>query len=129
MSATEQPNLGSLGHHVQKILGIETKVSRLEHQRPAQANKLSVDIELQADCLAGVWGHSAQERQIINITDIQEAMSAAAAVGDDHLQKMATGHVSPEKFTHGSAAQRTSWFKRGLDSGNIRSCNTFSSQR
>jgi len=118
-----------LGHHVQKILGIESKVSRLEQQRPSQANALSVDTELQADCLAGVWGHSAQERNIINISDIQAAMSAAAAVGDDRLQRMATGHVSPEKFTHGSAAQRTSWLKKGLDSGDIRSCNTFSSRR
>jgi predicted metalloprotease len=118
-----------LGHHVQKILGIESKVSRLEHQHPARANALSVDTELQADCLAGVWGHSAQERHIIDITDIQAAMSAAAAVGDDRLQKMATGHVSPERFTHGSAAQRTAWLKKGLDSGNISSCNTFSASR
>jgi len=115
-----------LGHHVQKVLGIESKVSRLEHELPARANALSVDTELQADCLAGVWGHSAQDRHIINITDIQAAMSAAAAVGDDRLQKMATGHVSPEQFTHGSAAQRTSWLKKGLDSGDVHSCNTFS---
>jgi predicted metalloprotease len=118
-----------LGHHVQKILGIEAKVNRLEHQHPAEGNALSVDTELQADCLAGVWGHSAQERHIINVTDIQAAMSAAAAVGDDRLQKMATGHVSPEKFTHGSAAQRTSWLQKGLDSGNISSCNTVSNSR
>jgi predicted metalloprotease len=117
-----------LGHHVQKILGIESKVNQLEQRNPSEANALSVDTELQADCFAGVWGHSAAQRNIINTTDIQAAMSAAAAVGDDRLQKMATGHVSPEKFTHGSAAQRTSWLQKGLDSGNISACNTFKSQ-
>ena len=117
------------GHHVQKVLGIESKVTQLERRNPSEANPLSVDTELQADCLAGVWGHSAQQRNIINATDIQAAMSAAAAVGDDRLQKMATGHVSPEKFTHGSAAQRTEWLQKGLDSGNVSSCNTFNSAR
>ncbi len=118
-----------LGHHVQKVLGIESKVTQLEQQNPSQANPLSVDVELQADCLAGVWGYSAQQRGIINATDIQAAMSAAAAVGDDRLQRMATGHVSPEKFTHGSAAQRTEWLQKGLSSGQISSCNTFNSQQ
>jgi predicted metalloprotease len=117
-----------LGHHVQKILGIESKVTRLQQQNPSEANPLSVDLELQADCFAGVWGHTAAQRNIIHTDDVQAAMSAAAAVGDDRLQKMATGHVSPEKFTHGSAAQRTSWLQKGLDSGNISSCNTFSNR-
>ena len=118
-----------LGHHVQKILGIESKVNQLEQRNPSQANPLSVDLELQADCFAGVWGHTAAQRNIIHTDDVQAAMSAAAAVGDDRLQRMATGHVSPEKFTHGSAAQRTHWLQQGLDSGNINSCNTFSSRR
>jgi predicted metalloprotease len=117
-----------LGHHVQKILGIESKVTRLQQQHPSEANPLSVDVELQADCFAGVWGHSAAQRNIIDTTDVQAAMSAAAAVGDDRLQRMATGHVSPEKFTHGSAQQRTHWLQRGLDSGNISACNTFRNQ-
>jgi predicted metalloprotease len=117
-----------LGHHVQKILGIEGRVNRLQQQHPSEANPLSVDLELQADCFAGVWGFTAAQRNIINTNDVQAAMSAAAAVGDDRLQRMATGHVSPEKFTHGSAQQRTTWFQRGLRSGNIKSCNTFRRQ-
>lgn len=118
-----------LGHHVQKILGIESKVTQMEQRNPSEANPLSVDLELQADCFAGVWGHTAAERNIIHTDDVQAAMSAAAAVGDDRLQKMSTGHVSPEKFTHGSAAQRTHWLQQGLNSGNINSCNTFNSRQ
>jgi uncharacterized protein len=114
-----------IGHHVQKILGIEPKVHALQEQRPNQANALSVRLELQADCFAGVWGYSTAQRKLIDSGDIAQAMSAAAAVGDDRLQKMATGHVSPESFTHGTSAQRTSWFKRGLDSGQVSACNTF----
>jgi uncharacterized protein len=114
-----------IGHHVQKILGIEPKVRALQEQRPSQANALSVRLELQADCFAGVWGNSTQQRKIINASDVADALSAAASVGDDRIQKMSRGSVSPETFTHGSAAQRTMWFKRGLDSGQISSCNTF----
>jgi hypothetical protein len=114
-----------IGHHVQKILGIEPKVRALQGQRPNQANALSVRLELQADCFAGVWGNSTQQRKIIDASDVADALSAASAVGDDRIQKMARGSVSPETFTHGSAAQRTTWFKRGLDSGQISSCNTF----
>ncbi len=117
-----------LGHHVQKILGIESKVNHLRQQEPSDANHLSVGLELQADCLAGVWGNTAARRHIINTDDVSAAMSAAAAVGDDRLQRMATGHVSPERFTHGSAQQRTDWLQRGLTSGNIHSCNTFQRQ-
>jgi predicted metalloprotease len=117
-----------IGHHVQKILGIEPKVRALQEQRPSQGNALSVRMELQADCFAGVWGNSTQQRKIIDASDIQDALSAAAAVGDDRIQKMSRGSVSPETFTHGSAAQRTTWFKRGLDSGQISSCNTFARQ-
>jgi hypothetical protein len=111
-----------LGHHVQKLLGIEAKVSRLRRTNPSEANPLSVRTELQADCLAGVWGHSTQQRRIIDAADITAGMDA---VGDDRLQKMARGHVSPESFTHGSSAERAEWFRRGLESGDIRSCNTF----
>ncbi len=116
-----------LGHHVQNILGVERKVRQLSSQNPSQANPLSVDLELQADCLAGVWAHSTAQRKIIDQSDVDAGLSAAAAVGDDHLQKMSRGAVSPETFTHGSSAQRTGWFKRGLDGGNISACNTFAS--
>lgn len=117
-----------LGHHVQKLLGIEQKVRSAQEQRPRQANQLSVALELQADCFAGVWGNGTEQRKIVDSADVQDALSAAAAVGDDRLQKMATGHVSPENFTHGTSAQRTSWFNRGLQSGEIAACNTFARQ-
>ena len=114
-----------LGHHVQKVLGIESKVRRLQQQRPDQQNALSVRLELQADCLAGVWGHTTQQRNMLNENDVDSGLGAAAAVGDDRLQKMSTGRVSPESFTHGSSAQRTKWFRQGFDSGQVSSCNTF----
>jgi uncharacterized protein len=114
-----------LGHHVQDILGIEQKVQRLSGQDPSQRNSLSVDLELQADCLAGVWAHSTAQRQIISDADIAAGLQAAAAVGDDHLQRMQRGTVSPESFTHGSSAQRVGWFKRGLQQGTVAACNTF----
>jgi uncharacterized protein len=113
------------GHHVQKLLGTEAKVQQLRRSEPSQANPLSVRLELQADCYAGVWGHSSEQRSNIDTSDVDAGMRAAASVGDDRLQRMATGHVSPESFTHGSSAQRTQWFHRGLDSGTISSCNTF----
>ena len=114
-----------LGHHVQKLVGTESKVTQLEQQQPDQRNHLSVDLELQADCYAGVWAHSAQERHIVDPGDIDNALSAAAAVGDDHLQKMSGRAVSPESWTHGSSAQRQTWFKRGFDGGDPKSCSTF----
>lgn len=115
-----------IGHHVQKLLGIAQQVSRLQRTNPDAANPLSVGLELQADCLAGVWGHSTEQRNIVDRSDIASGMEAVAAVGDDRLQKMGRGYVSPESFTHGSSAQRSDWFRRGLDSGDISSCNTFS---
>lgn len=114
-----------LGHHVQKLLGIESRMHRLAQQEPSERNPLSVDLELQADCFAGVWAHSTQQRKLIKEVDIEGALKAAAAVGDDHLQRMSGRAVSPESFTHGSSAQRTSWFRKGLTGGTIQSCPTF----
>lgn len=114
-----------LGHHVQNILGIDQQMRRLQSQNPGAKNQLSVMLELQADCLAGVWGHSAAQRGIIHEDDVEAGLRAAAAVGDDHIQKMSRGAVSPESFTHGSSAQRQSWFTRGLQSGDVNQCNTF----
>jgi len=114
-----------LGHHVQKLLGIENKVRRLQERDSREVNPLSVKLELQADCFAGVWAHSTQQRGLLEKGDVESALSAASAVGDDHLQKMSTGHVSPESFTHGSSEQRTHWFNSGLDGGTISACNTF----
>src|SRR5437660_873999 len=116
-----------VGHHVQKLVGIEAKVRQVQEQNPRQQNALSVRMELQADCLAGVWAHTTQERGLLESGDVESALGAAAAVGDDRLQKMATGHVSPESFTHGSSARRMSWFRKGLDNGSIAACNTFES--
>ncbi len=118
-----------LGHHVQDLLGISGKVEREQRQNPDEANALSVKLELQADCLAGVWGHSTQQRGILEAGDVDEALNAASAVGDDRIQKQATGHVNPETWTHGSAQQRSHWFKTGFDSGKIESCDTFSSSQ
>jgi uncharacterized protein len=115
-----------IGHHVQKILGIERTVRAEQERNPRAANQLSVLLELQADCLAGVWGNSTEQRNLIDQSDITSALNAAAAVGDDRLQKQATGQVMPDKFTHGTSAQRVQWFKTGLQSGSIKSCNTFS---
>jgi predicted metalloprotease len=114
-----------LGHHVQNILGIEQQVRHLSGQDPSQRNLLSVDLELQADCLAGVWAHGTEQRNIVHDADIAAGLQAAAAVGDDHLQRMERGAVSPESFTHGSSAQRVGWFKQGLQQGNVSACNTF----
>lgn len=115
-----------VGHHVQKILGIEPKVRTLQQRNPGAQNALSVRLELQADCFAGIWANSTQQRRITDASDVKSALDAAAAVGDDRLQKMATGRVSPESFTHGSSAQRDQWFERGLQSGRLSACNTFS---
>lgn len=114
-----------LGHHVQKLLGIEGRMQRLAQQDPSERNPLSVDLELQADCLAGVWGHSTEQRNIVHPEDVDEALKSAAAVGDDHLQRMAGRAVSPEKWTHGSSAERAEWFRRGLQGGTVGSCTTF----
>jgi hypothetical protein len=114
-----------IGHHVQKLIGVERKVRMLEQNEPSERNELSVKVELQADCLAGVWAHSTAQRKLLEQGDVESAINAAAAVGDDRLQKMSTGHVSPESFTHGSSAQRMEWFKRGMSQGTVAGCNTF----
>lgn len=114
-----------IGHHVQKILGIESRVRRLQQREPGEKNPLSVRLELQADCFAGIWGHSTEQRGIVNRTDVNAALRAAAAVGDDRLQRAGRGYVNPESFTHGTSAQRSRWFRQGLDSGRIPACNTF----
>ena len=116
-----------IGHHVQNLLGVERKLRQAQRANPAAVNQLSVRMELQADCLAGVWGHSTQQRGILERGDVEEGLGAAAAVGDDRIQKMARGRVSPESFTHGSSAQRTSWFRKGLETGDIGACDTFQS--
>jgi len=114
-----------LGHHVQNLLGIERKVRNLQGQNPGARNEISVRMELQADCLAGVWAHSTEQRNLLEAGDVQSALGAAAAVGDDRLQRMSRGQVSPDSFTHGTSAQRMEWFQRGMSGGTIESCNTF----
>ena len=114
-----------LGHHVQTLLGIEPHVRRLQHDNPSQANALSVRLELQADCFAGVWGHSTERRNILERGDVEEALNAAAAIGDDRIQRVSAGRVHPESFTHGSSEQRVEWFSRGFDSGDPDGCDTF----
>jgi predicted metalloprotease len=116
-----------VGHHVQTLLGISEQVmAARERARPAEANALSVRQELQADCLAGLWAHHAQRaRQILDEGDLEEALAAAAAIGDDRLQRRAQGRVAPESFTHGTSAQRSRWFRRGVETGDLRRCDTF----
>ena len=114
-----------VGHHVQKLLGIEGKVRRLQQQNPRQENPLSVRLELQADCFAGVWAHSTEERKIVHDKDVSEGLQAAGSVGDDRLQRMASRQVHPESFTHGSSAQRMQWFQQGLTKGQVGACDTF----
>jgi predicted metalloprotease len=118
-----------IGHHIQKIVGTEAKVRQMNQGNRRMNNALSVKVELQADCYAGVWAHSTQQRDLLEQGDIQSALGAAAAVGDDRLQRMSTGHVTPDSFTHGSSAQRMHWFQQGFDSGSIAACNTFASQQ
>ena len=116
-----------LGHHVQHVLGIEQRVRQMQESRPNAANQLSVALELQADCFAGVWGNSTSQRRLLQEGDVEEGLGAASAVGDDKIQSQMTGRIRPDKFTHGSAAQRTQWFRRGLESGNPNNCDTFGS--
>jgi len=114
-----------IGHHVQKLLGIEGKVRQAEEQNPQAENQYSVRLELQADCFAGIWAHSTQQRNLLESGDVESALGAAAAVGDDRLQKMSRGEINPDTFTHGSSAQRMDWFQRGFKGGDVANCNTF----
>lgn len=118
-----------VGHHVQNLIGVSEQVSAAQRgMSQTEANALSVKQELQADCFAGIWAHNAdQQRNILEPGDIDEALNAASQIGDDKLQKRSQGYVNPDSFTHGSAAQRTEWFKRGFTSGDVEQCNTFES--
>jgi len=120
-----------VGHHVQNQLGIAERVHRLRSRvGEREANALSVRMELQADCLAGVWAHHAhKERNLLEPGDVEEGLRAAAAIGDDTLQRRTQGHVVPETWTHGSSEQRVRWFRRGMESGQIAECDTFATAR
>jgi predicted metalloprotease len=113
-----------LGHHVQHLLGTDSRVRQIQESNPSEASQLSVRVELQADCFAGVWAHSTGQRRLLEQGDIEEALNAASAVGDDRIQKRTTGRVNVDSFTHGSAEQRSQWFRRGFESGDPRSCST-----
>ena len=119
-----------VGHHVQNLLGLSARVQQAREQAgEAEANALSVRLELQADCLAGVWANRAnRSRQILETGDVEEALTAASAIGDDRLQQQSRGYVTPDSFTHGSAEQRVRWFRRGLEGGQLESCDTFASR-
>ena len=119
-----------VGHHVQNLLGTMTKVDKARQGAgEGRANALSVRVELQADCYAGVWAfHANQARQILENGDVDSALAAATAIGDDALQRQAQGYVVPDSFTHGTSAQRVRWFKRGIESGDMKNCNTFESR-
>jgi uncharacterized protein len=121
-----------LGHHVQHLLGIESQVQRMQQARPEQQNALSVRLELQADCFAGVWGNqaakpgrAAQGKVELEPGDLEEGLNAAAAIGDDRIQRMSGSRVAPDSFTHGSSEQRVTWFRRGFDTGDFKACETF----
>jgi predicted metalloprotease len=114
-----------IAHHVQNLLGVSGSVRQASEENPDAANELSIMQELQADCFAGVWGHTTYQRRILERGDLEEGLTAAAAVGDDRIQRQATGTTNPETWTHGSSEQRAGWFRRGFDSGDPDSCNTF----
>lgn len=124
-----------VGHHIQRLTGIESRTRRAKEMNPGAENAISVMVELQADCFAGVWGHSAAQpgraasgKVELEPGDVESGLRAAASIGDDRLQRMATGHIMPDRFTHGTSAQRVQWFKRGLDSGDPNACDTFANQ-
>ena len=119
-----------VGHHVQNLLGISDKVHAMRRRlSQKEYNKLSVKLELQADCFSGIWAHHAQKmRNILEPGDVEEALNAASMIGDDRLQKQARGYVTPDSFTHGTSAQRVTWFNRGFQTGSINTCNTFRAQ-
>lgn len=114
-----------VGHHLQTVLGYSPRMRQAQAKQPARKNELSVLLELQADCFAGIWAHDTAKRELLERGDIQEGLGAAAAVGDDRIQKQATGKVNPETWTHGSSAQRQKWFTVGFETGSIQACDTF----
>jgi uncharacterized protein len=114
------------GHHVQTLLGIDQEVRERVADDPSRRNELSIRQELQADCFAGVWGHSVYRRNLLEPGDLQEALTAAAAIGDDRIQESVQGRITPETWTHGSSEDRVRWFRTGFDSGDPASCDTFS---
>jgi uncharacterized protein len=114
-----------IGHHVQNVLGVGDQVREQQAARPSERNALSVRLELMADCFAGVWAHSTQQRRLLEAGDVESALGAAAAIGDDRLQRMGRGTVSPDSFTHGSSEQRVAWFRRGYEGGRPSDCDTF----
>ncbi|HEX3160630.1 MAG TPA: neutral zinc metallopeptidase [Gemmatimonadaceae bacterium] len=116
-----------IGHHVQHLMGTDAQVRQAQQSDPRLANELSVRLELQADCYAGVWAHSTAQRQLLERGDAEEGMAAAAAVGDDRIQRQTTGSIDVDSFTHGSSEQRTAWFQRGMTTGDVQACDTFSS--
>ena len=119
-----------IGHHVQNLLGISDKVQQARGRvSEREANLLSVRLELQADCLAGIWAHANRSRSVLEAGDIEEGLAAATAVGDDHIQKRTQGYAVPDSFTHGSAEQRRRWFAIGLQQGQFKACDTFSASR
>ena len=113
------------GHHIQTITRISEDVRRAQQENPDEANELSVRLELQADCLAGIWGHTAFQRELLEEGDLEEGLQAAAAIGDDRIQRETRGRIDPETWTHGSSEQRVTWFRKGFDSGDPGDCNTF----
>ena len=115
-----------IGHHIQTLLGIEGQVRELQRTNPRMRNEYSVAMELQADCLAGVWGNTADQDGILEPGDIEEGLRAASAIGDDRIQRQTTGRVAPDSFTHGSSEQRMYWLRRGLETGDPDACDTFS---
>ena len=118
-----------IGHHVQHLLGIDRAVREKQAADPRNENAYSVALELQADCFAGIWGHETAQRGILEKGDVEEGLNAAAAIGDDRMQRAAGRRVSPDAFTHGSSEQRVSWFRKGLESGDLKACDTFRAMR
>ena len=114
-----------IAHHLQNVTGLSGEVRQAQQQNPSEANELSIRLELQADCLAGVWGFTARQRGILEAGDLEEGLTAAASIGDDRIQREATGRVDPETWTHGSSEQRVMWFRRGFDRGDPAACDTF----
>jgi predicted metalloprotease len=118
-----------VGHHVQHVLGLDERVRAAQARSPRARNELSVRMELQADCFAGVWANSVQDRNRLDPGDLEQGLAAASAIGDDRIQEATTGRVNPDSFTHGSAEQRVRWFRRGFESGDAARCDTLAAQR